>query len=130
MLDVVNEIEKILKVEIAYGIMGFFKDYIPVVESSYLIEPQGSNISFDTFESLTEVPSIKAYIIESNVNTEFNDDRRDFFAKCGRVIKAMFANPTLSETVTQFSLECKYSSVKKDKPYKVCELNFKIEEML
>lgn len=130
MIKVAEEIEKIVKQKFPLGIMGFYRTYIPNRNESYVIEPQGANYGFSTFEKLSIVPSIKVYLLSADVNNEFHSDKRDFYLKCEELIKLLFGNPTLNETVTQFSIDVAYRSVKKDKDYKTCEMLIKIEEII
>jgi hypothetical protein len=138
MILVVNEIEDTVKQKFPNGIMGFYRTYVPNRNESYVIEPQGANYSFSTFEKLSIVPSIKIYLLSADVNNDLHADKRDFYVKCEELIKLLFENPTLNETVTQFSLDVKYSTIgksntssnRKDKDYKVCEILVKVEEIL
>ena len=138
MITIIEKIESIVKQKFPYGIVGFYRTYVPNRNESYVIEVQGGNYSFSTFEKLTIVPTVKIYLLSADINNELHADKREFYIQCEELIKLLFANPTLGETVTQFSADVRYSSVgesnnssiKKDKDYKVCEILIKIEEML
>lgn len=130
MLKVIDEIESILKAKDKKGIVGFFRTYVPNIDESYLIEMQDEKHSFSSFGSREIVPTLKVYYIESDVNCDLHEDKRDFYLTCEELINTFFENPTLNETATQFSIKAKYSSTRKDRDYKVCEMLFEIEELL
>lgn len=130
MIEIVEKIEEIVKEIIPSGIMGFYRTYIPNKIESYLIEIQNCNYSFSSFEKISEIPNIKIYFLSADVNCDLHVDKRDFYIKSEKIVKKLFQNPTLDETVTQFSIDVKYSSIRRDKDYKVCEILIKVEEII